>query len=1003
MGFVRIDLPHPLFLILSETCIVKSGKDYPGIPLPTSSAEVEQDFLMLAETGVIVLLDERQVDNFRISFCTPRYEIVCGVTAKQDAFFAQRLAPLSLRTHHMISRAAVLVFPQTWGMYPDLSDLNRQVYVENGEDPAKTGLDLLKAGWKKAQESTPAARAEDGDGLEASMTPAQLTFLANVDTLIDFSCQVELEQAARQEKIPIKSVSAAVDRKGANFYQFELASLAEIRVGEYLQAGSMEMLASGQGWDGVVVESKGSSLLLRFRSPVELSQLQNAKWLGPKVSTRQYGIQHAAVNALRNQESLNPHLLPLIVDNRYVPFNPPVVKEVGERANPAQKNMIEKAQVVPDMLLALGPPGTGKTETIRAIVRSHVALGKKVLVTSKNNKAVDNVLEGLEKGRMLRIGREEVVSAEVRPNLIDNMSLLFRQRVMENIQPMQANLAGLERLWPRVQELIDSLGQSVQAWRHGRIHLDQQGANLMDWQRNAYRRVEPSLNRQLAHYQSITVRMSQAAGAAETYRRFLDFTSQYFDLPILGPFATLLAGWLAKEWQNTAQEYRLAQQDFRKSRETIRKIWESYRQYATSSEQAILFKEEILDGTQRLEDIRADIIQAKAELTLITETLPLLSGSSLGRPAMGLDSPEAIEKSLQDWQAWYELMMSRKSFLSEWRDSLQTRPEIANAALIRGADVIGATCIGIATDGRFEDLEFDLVIADEAGQIQVMDLLVPLVRARRAVLVGDHLQLPPSVDPEIIQKLRESEPENLELGGWLETSLFERLISLPTTPEANRVMLDTQYRMPAKIADFISSQFYNGRYHTAADFSPSLSPLFAGSPLVFIDTSREVRHYEQRSEDGQGYFNQLEARLVGDLFQACQTNSIDAGVIVPYKKQADVIRRELRRRQLGLTEDDLLARVATVDSFQGREQEVIIFGFTRSNAEGRIGFLTELRRLNVSLTRAKRQLILIGDSVTLTETADREFASLVKTLLSEVKKSTEGYFHANELPRRLQA
>jgi superfamily I DNA and/or RNA helicase len=319
--------------------------------------------------------------------------------------------------------------------------------------------------------------------------------------------------------------------------------------------------------------------------------------------------------------------------------------------------------------------------------------------------------------------------------------------------------------------------------------------------------------------------------------------------------------------------------------------------------------------------------------------------------------------------------------------------------LIRSADVVGATCIGVATDARFEDLDFDLVIADEAGQIHVMDLLVPLVRARRAVLVGDHLQLPPVVEPEIVQKIRENETENQEIGLWLEKSLFERLIERPDTPESHKVMLDTQYRMPRPIADFISRQFYGGKYKTGSE-KPHEDPFFE-SPLVFIDTMKEVRHYEQRSEDSQGYFNQTEARIISDLLLAYQKEDLQAGVIVPYRKQAEVIRRELRQRQAGWSEEALATRIATVDSFQGKEMDVILFGFTRSNPDGRIGFLAELRRLNVSLTRARRQLVLVGDSVTLSNTPDPAFAKFFTALLVSVKSTPKAYLSSHELARML--
>jgi superfamily I DNA and/or RNA helicase len=316
-------------------------------------------------------------------------------------------------------------------------------------------------------------------------------------------------------------------------------------------------------------------------------------------------------------------------------------------------------------------------------------------------------------------------------------------------------------------------------------------------------------------------------------------------------------------------------------------------------------------------------------------------------------------------------------------------------------DVVGATCIGIATDVRFEDLKFDLVIADEAGQIQAMDLLVPLVRAKRAILVGDHLQLPPLVKPEIRRKIRESEPENQELGEWLEKSLFERIFERPTTPISNKVTLNIQYRMPRQIADFISEQFYGGNYHTGREF-PHTDAFFTGSPMVFIDTVREKNRFEEPSEDGQGCFNPLEARLISDLVLAYQHRGIEVAVIVPYKKQVEIIRKELHRRQSKFGENGLSSRVATLDSYQGKEKDVIIFGFTRSNNKGQIGFMTELRRLNVSLTRARHQLIMIGDSVTLSNTPDEKFARLVKALLDCVKRSPRGYLHANQLPRYIQ-
>ncbi|RPH59700.1 MAG: hypothetical protein EHM81_07705, partial [Chloroflexi bacterium] len=276
MGFVRCALPHPVYMVLPDRCLIKAAEDYSGINLPKTSAEVEVDFLVSSESGVLTLVDEKQTDNPRISFCTPRYEVVCGLTPQQDAYFALRLAPLSLRTHNQIARGAVRVATRTWRMYEDLPDLNRQVYVQAGArqaQPALTGIEAILAAWKQARQPM---RGEPVSN--AGPSPAQLTFLANVDTLIDLACQVELEKAARQDRIPVKGVvPAAIERLSGDAYRFLLAVPAELKAGEYLRAGIGEAGDSGPGYDGVIVESTGSSLVLRFHQSVDLDLLRRVE------------------------------------------------------------------------------------------------------------------------------------------------------------------------------------------------------------------------------------------------------------------------------------------------------------------------------------------------------------------------------------------------------------------------------------------------------------------------------------------------------------------------------------------------------------------------------------------------------------------------------------------------------------------------------------------------------------------------------------------------------
>lgn len=992
MSFLRCDLPHPLFLVLTPRCLEKTAEDYPGLPFPQSAAEVEADFLS-AEDGALTLVDEKQPDNPKISFCTPRYELVCGLTQQRDAWYAIRMSPLGLRTHNQLARGAVRIAPQTWSIVNDLDELNQQ------SGGAQTGLDSILAAWRQTRLPAPAPAPRAGTELSA----ARQTFLANMDTLIDLAYEVELEQAARQEKVMVRSVEA----ESAQVWRFTLkGTTPTFRVGDYLQAGNGDSAGFA---DGVVVESRGDSLLLRFYRPVDSRQIQQTRWLAPKISTKQYAIQHEAVQSLRNGQSLNPCLLPILLENHYADYPAPTIQDGTGRPNPAQRTMIERALIVPDLLLALGPPGTGKTDTIREIAARQAALGKKVLVTSKNNKAVDNVLAGLEGVRALRIGREEVVAPELRTLLVDRQANDVRARILKNIEPVQAQMDGLETSWPNIQRAFAQLSELAGAWKEARATLEQERFQLTNWQAASYIRVEQALARQEKITRQWNAQLLELTQQAQALEGQLSTLKRWSEIPVVGGFIMMWADSIAQSWREVSRAHQAALQNLRKSMQAARQVWESYRQFVTASEQALALKRAIAQAEAQVELGQQAIAHALRELSELSRDLPdapnLLSPGYAEPSETTLSTlpsevmPQALESLFDEWQSWYARQTSRRELLAEWRDMLQTRPQALYPPLIRSADVVGATCIGIATDARFDDLEFDLVIADEAGQIPVTDLLVPLVRARRAVLVGDHLQLPPVVEPELVEKIREREPENQEIGGWLEQSLFEQLILRPETPESHKVMLDTQYRMPRPIADFISAQFYGGRYKTGLEKPPE-DPFFA-HPLVLIDTMKEVRHYEQRSEDGQGYFNPTEARIIGDLLLAYQKEGVEAGVIVPYRKQAEIIRRELRQRQAVWSEDALTCRIATVDSFQGKELDVVIFGFTRSNAEGRIGFLSELRRLNVSLTRARRQLVLVGDSVTLSNALDSSFARLFLALLVSLKAKPKAYLSSHELARIL--
>lgn len=255
-----------------------------------------------------------------------------------------------------------------------------------------------------------------------------------------------------------------------------------------------------------------------------------------------------------------------------------------------------------------------------------------------------------------------------------------------------------------------------------------------------------------------------------------------------------------------------------------------------------------------------------------------------------------------------------------------------------------------------EDKWFDMLVIDEACQSTEPGCWVPILKADKIVLAGDHKQLPPTV------LSREAAAEGFAL------SLLERQVKI-YGDQIHR-MLNVQYRMNAKIMNFSSQHFYGEaliahesvKNHLLTDFDTVQPSALTQHPIEFID-SAGAGWDEAIETEGLSKFNAQEAHLV----VAKVRQLIEAGVepqgiavIAPYAAQVRYL-----RDQLAQSADAGGVEVDTVDGFQGREKEAVIISTVRSNGKGEIGFLGDERRMNVALTRAKRKLIVIGDSATL--------------------------------------
>jgi superfamily I DNA and/or RNA helicase len=273
-------------------------------------------------------------------------------------------------------------------------------------------------------------------------------------------------------------------------------------------------------------------------------------------------------------------------------------------------------------------------------------------------------------------------------------------------------------------------------------------------------------------------------------------------------------------------------------------------------------------------------------------------------------------------------------------------------SLLNSAQVVCATLTGLDRD-LLNTQHFDWCIMDEASQCTEATAWAPLQIVDRLVLAGDHFQLPPT----IISAQAAAEGFNV--------SLLERLIDQLGKGVARR--LSVQYRMHHQIMKFSSQEFYEDSLsadavvydHLLRDLPGLAANDLTRTPIDFIDTAGAS--YDESAElEGDSRYNLQEADLVLKKVQALLASGLapaEIAVISPYSAQVRLLRERIQQPEM---------EIDSVDGFQGREKEAVIVSLVRSNREGEIGFLEDVRRMNVALTRARRKLIVIGDSATIT-------------------------------------
>ncbi len=424
--------------------------------------------------------------------------------------------------------------------------------------------------------------------------------------------------------------------------------------------------------------------------------------------------------------------------------------------------------------------------------------------------------------------------------------------------------------------------------------------------------------------------------------------------------------------------------------------------------------EELAQLEEKIKAINIEGLKKEKQLTALTTLLQSTPERTLEEVKEAI---QTANESLEELHRKQQQLPLRKKLQEQWRDKLQNATEYdldeIRKLYVRHANVIGTTCVASASKEFMENYPtFDVVIIDEVSKATPPELLLPMLKGKKIILVGDHHQLPPLLGDDTLEEtLKGMLEENpnfdgaQELKSLLRESLFERLFN--NLPSTHKQMLALQYRMHEKIMHSITP-FYakeeNGLQCGLPDSDAArdhgLEGQFVGRDdhLLWIDMPAEKPFLEEQVKGGTSRYNEGELQTIRHILTDLNTAVMEAkkagripqdaqksvGVISFYGEQVKKINRLLQQE---LQLPHLQFRTGTVDKFQGMEMDVILVSMVRNTPKGGdIGFARDYRRLNVALSRARELLMLVGSADMFAKRAKhQDTRDMYSNLLTTVK------------------
>ncbi len=668
-----------------------------------------------------------------------------------------------------------------------------------------------------------------------------------------------------------------------------------------------------------------------------------------------------------------------------------ILDEIAQREAPYPPNEKQRAAIASgilskDLTLVLGPPGTGKTTVIVEWAIHFMRQGKRVLISSKNNKAVDNAFERIAKKQkklpelkdslIARLGNVDKVQHNVREYMVENQHDQIQKRILSSSSSFAL----------QIKDDLTHIANAEKLLKSRQNKLDQFFSTKRKLVNEFYTPLSAHTSKLIELEAAIKAEQEKIENKIKELEKTYDEIAEcriYLEEEEKRNFIIRLFHFRETKFIKSRMDILTRKANETKITDTSVPLIKEYNKRVNKI--ALIFKEEKFKNLKEQYKVLEQELKSELKITIVPKFYPEIVYTF----------SEDKEKLISFQEQLKELknnLSYLKDVLGDWYNTVADKTNsVLSDILIDSVAVVGATCIGINTNRQFLNVDFDVAIIDEAGQIQIHDAIVPMSRAAKTLMLGDHKQIPPHVDQEMLMFCEGSDTT------LLEQSFFQYIFEKGNLPDTNKIVLDTQFRMPKPVADILSNQFYDNKYYTfknkqTDNRSGEVKKVFK-KQLVLIDTSDSKDRFEKY--EGHEKYNPYEAKIVSKVLKKLGIGSDNAlfarddiGVIAPLKRQKQTIQSTVKREIPALSNKDVESMIASLDSFQGQERELIIYSSTRCNKRGEIGFLNELRRLNVALSRCQEQLVIIGDF---------EFLTTCRDNPNEEKQSYDDGFYFDDM------